>query len=93
MEYETADGIKREKVKYQIIAEGEETVGLACITEEDEEIFRSIIESTHRSYSNDSGMMDIIMEEAEAYFEKGKDAAAVADVIQNRVSMYVSERM
>ena len=93
VEYETADGIKREKVKYQIIAEGEETVGLACITEEDEEIFRSIIESTHRSYSNDSGMMDIIMEEAEAYFEKGKDAAAVADVIQNRVSMYVSERM
>lgn len=93
VEYETVDGLKREKVKYQVGAEGEETVGLTCIAEEDAEIFRNIVENTHRSYSNDSGMMDIIMEEAEAYFEKGKDAAAVADVIQNRVSMYVSERM
>ena len=93
VEYETVDGLQREKVKYQVGAEGEETVNLTCITEEDAETFRSIIENTHRSYSNDSGMMDIIMEEAEAYFEKGKDAAAVADVIQNRVTMYVGERM
>ena len=93
VEYETVDGLKREVIKYQVFAEGEETVDLTCITEEDAEIFHSIIENTHRSYSNDSGMMDIIMEEAAAYFEKGKNAAAVADVIQNRVSMYVSERM
>ena len=93
VEYETVEGSRREKVKYRVIAEGEEPIELICITEEDAEIFRSIIENTHRSYSNDSGMMDIIMEEAEAYFKKGKDAAAVADVIQNRVSMYVSERM
>lgn len=93
VEYETVDGLKIERVKYQVGAEGEETVGLSCITEEDAETFRSIVENAHRSYSNDSGMMDIIMEEAEAYFEKGKDAAAVADIIQNRVSMYVSERM
>ncbi len=38
-------------------------------------------------------MFDIIMEEARAYFEKGKDASVVADIIQNRVSVYVSERM
>ena len=38
-------------------------------------------------------MMDIIMEEVRAYFEKDKDAAAVADIIQNRVSIYVGERI
>ena len=93
IEYETVDGIKREKTKYQVVVEGEETTDLSCITEEDAEIYRSIIENTRRSYCNDSGMMDIIMEEVRAYFEKDKDAAAVADIIQNRVSIYVGERI
>lgn len=93
IEYETVDGIKQEKIRYEIRAEGEAPTGLSCITEKDAEIYRSIIENTHRSYSNDSGMFDIIMEEARAYFEKGKDASVVADIIQNRVSVYVSERM
>ena len=93
IEYETVDGVKQEIVKRQIKAEGEETVELTCITEKDAEIYRSIIENTHRSYSNDSGMFEIIREEARAYFEKDRDAATVADIIQNRVSMYVSERM
>lgn len=93
IEYETVDGTEREKVQHQIRAEGEETIELSCITEEDAEVYRSIIENTHRSYSNDPGMMEIIMEEAGAYFEKGKDSAVVAGIIQNRVSVYVSERM
>lgn len=90
---ETVDGVTREKVRHQVIAEGEETVDLTCITETDAEIYRSIIENTRRSYSNDPGMMEIIREEAGAYFEKGRDAAAVADIIQNRVSIYVGERI
>lgn len=93
VEYETVDGVRQEKVKYKILAEGEEATSLSCITEEDAENYRSIIENTHRSYSNDSGMMEIIMEEARAYFEKGKDASITADIIQNRVGIYVSERM
>lgn len=92
-EYETVNGVTQEKVKYQVIVEGEETVNLSCITEEDAEVYRSIIENTRRSYCNDPGMMDIIMEEVRAYFEKDKDAAAVADIIQNRVSIYVGERI
>ena len=68
-------------------------VGFSCITEEDAELYRSIIENTHRSAGGDPGIMDIIMEEAGAYFGGDKDAATVADIIQNRVSMYVGERM
>lgn len=93
VEYETADGVRQEKTRYEIRTEGEEIVRLSCITEEDADIYRSIIENTRRSYSNDSGMMEIIMEEARAYFEKDKDAAITADIIQNRVGIYVSERM
>ena len=40
------------------------------------------------SHSNDSGMYDIIGEESGAYFEKDKDAAAAAGIIQNRVGIY-----
>lgn len=98
LEYEMVDGVKREKPKYEVTSyirediEGE-TLRIYCATEEDAEIFRSIIESTNRSYSSDPGILDIIMEEAGAYFGGDKDAATVADIIQNRVSIYVGERM
>lgn len=93
IEYEMVEGIQTEKVKFEIIAEGEEVIPMTCITEEDAEIFRAIVENTHRSTGRDSGMSDIIMEEAGAYFEKDKDTSAVAQTIQNRVSVYVGERM
>ncbi|MCM1303267.1 MAG: extracellular solute-binding protein [Lachnospiraceae bacterium] len=93
IEYETVDGMRREKVRDKVMAEGEDPVELTCITEEDAAIYRSIIENTRRSYSNDAGMMEIIREEAGVYFEKDRNAAEVADIIQNRVSIYVSERM
>ena len=96
VEYEMVDGVKQEKIKHQEIANveyDEEVFEFSCITEEDAETYRSIIENTHRSYSSDPGILDIIMEEAGAYFGGDKDAATVADIIQNRVSMYVGERM
>ena len=43
-----------------------------------------------KSYFNDT-VMNIINEEAAAYFAGQKDAKAVADVIQNRVKVYVNE--
>ncbi len=102
VEYETVDGVKQEKAKYEIdtvLAElpggvvQMETTSVYYTTQEDVDTFRSIIENTHRSYGRNAGVLDIIMEEAGAYFEGDKDAADVADIIQNRVSMYVSERM
>ena len=93
VEYETVDGSRKEKSKYEIIIEGEEPIEVIAITEEDAEMFRSIVENTHRSTGLDYGMRDIIMEEAGAYFEKGKDSAAVAEMIQNRVSVYIAERV
>ena len=97
VEYETVDGSRQEKIKWEtfiVIIEGtEEEIKFSCITEQDAETYRSIIGNTHRSYSSDPGILDIIMEEAGAYFGGDKDAATVADIIQNRVSMYVGERM
>lgn len=94
VEYETVDGIEQEKIRYEVLGtEVDGIIGVSYITEEDAEIYRSIIENTHRSAGSDFGIMDIIMEEAGAYFENDKDASTVADIIQNRVRIYVSERM
>lgn len=93
LEYETVDGVRQEKSKYEILAYGEDPIELSCITEEDAQLYRSIIESIRRSYGSDPGMIEIIREEAAVYFEKDRDAAGVAEIIQNRVSVYVSERL
>lgn len=92
-EYETEDGERREKVRHEILVEGEDIPGLTAITEQDAEVFRSIIENTHRSTGYEPGIFDIIWEEAGAYYEMDKDAAVTAEIIQNRVSVYVEERM
>lgn len=92
-EYETVDGERREKVRREILVEGEEIPGLTAITEEDAAVYRSIIENTRRSTCYASGMFDIIREEAGVYYEKDKEAAEVAEIIQNRVRVYVEERM
>ncbi|MCM1045922.1 MAG: extracellular solute-binding protein [Candidatus Gastranaerophilales bacterium] len=102
MEYEIVDGVEQEKPKYEVdtvVAELPggviewETTSVYVATEEDVAVYRSILENTHRSYGNDPGILDIIEEEAGAYFAGDKDAATVADIIQHRVSIYVSERM
>lgn len=97
LEYEMVNGVQQEKIKYDsmfVIMEGvEEIFKFSCITEDDAEVYRSIIESTHRSYGGNPEILNIIMEEAGAYFGGDKDAATVADIIQNRVRIYVGERV
>lgn len=91
-EYETVDGVKKEKIRHEILIEGDDIPGLTTITEEDAEVYRSIIESTRRSTGYAPGMFDIIREEVSTYYEKDKDAAVVAGIIQNRISIFVSGR-
>ncbi len=51
------------------------------------------IEGVHHFTFDDVTVMDIILEEAESYFQGQKDVESVADVIQNRVGMYLQEQM
>ncbi|GFH93105.1 hypothetical protein IMSAGC002_04380 [Lachnospiraceae bacterium] len=55
------------------------------------EAVRSLIESTDTMYQYDEKMMGIITEEANAFFEGQKSAKEVADIIQNRIQVYVNE--
>ena len=55
------------------------------------EAIRNLIENTDTLYQYDQKMMEIITEEANAFFEGQKSAKEVADIIQNRIQVYVNE--
>lgn len=46
----------------------------------------------HHFAFDDMTVMNIIYEETEGYFQDRKDVESVADVIQNRVGLYLQEK-
>ena len=50
-----------------------------------------LISSLDSVMKNDSSVMDIINEEAGAYFDGSKTPEEAADLIQNRVQLYLNE--
>ena len=55
------------------------------------DVIKSLIEGAKLPNDNDTDVLKIINEEADAYFTGQKSAADVAKIIQSRVSIYVSE--
>ena len=92
-EYELVDGKEVPKVRSTVRFEGDDPVELTVVTAQNAAVFRSLVESVHRSITLDSAMYNIVLEEAGSYFAGDRTAAEAADVIQNRVSMYVGERV
>jgi hypothetical protein len=60
-------------------------------TDEHIEIYLDIINNSHKIQVYDGQINKIIMEEAGAYFAGQKSAEEVADVIENRVGIYIKE--
>lgn len=61
------------------------------LTQEQLDQVIAFIESVHNPYYYNEEIMNIINEEAEAFFSGQKDAKAVAELIQSRVQLYVDE--
>ena len=62
------------------------------LTDEQAAKLLNLINSTTRLYSYDDEIMDIISDEAQAFFAGQKTSQQVADNIQSRVRLYVGER-
>lgn len=58
---------------------------------EDVEMYKALIDSTHRVLNGNDALNEIIREEAKAYFAGDKDVNETAEIIQNRVKTYVNE--
>ncbi len=67
-------------------------VELYPMTEEDAAQIMAVIESVENTVSYDQSMMEIIQEEAGAYFSGQKTAQEIATIIQSRVNIYVNEQ-
>ncbi len=94
MEYETdGNNVKKPVVKQRIVFEGEDPVDIYNITQEQGEQLLSIVEQAEISSQTEWKIYNIIMEEAEYYFNGAKSLEETADIIQARVSTYVSERI
>ncbi len=60
-------------------------------TEEDVALIRALIDSLDRVRSYDATVLEIVLEEAEAYFSGDKDLDTTVSIITSRVQVYVDE--
>jgi ABC-type glycerol-3-phosphate transport system substrate-binding protein len=68
-------------------------VEIAELSKEETQTVVDFIESVTDTESTDDNVINIIAEEAAAFYEGQKTAEEVADIIQSRVSIYLSEQM
>lgn len=88
MDYETGETVGLDSVGYI----GTTEYKLGDITDADIQEFKDYINGiTNVSTNSNSAILDIVMEEAAAFFAGDKTEDEVADLIQNRVNIYLSE--
>lgn len=88
--YEDVDGSKKRSEK-TTWGYDDFSVKIYAAKDYEVETIRNLIESTDTLYQYDQKMIEIIAEEAETYFAGQKNAKEVADIIQNRIQVYVNE--
>lgn len=79
-------------VKDSVRFEGEEPINIYEISAEDAETLRALIRSIEYNATADSDLRGILLEEAAYLFNEGRDVDDVANIIQNRASVYISEK-
>ena len=79
-------------IKEQVRFEGEEPINIYAITNEDAEILKKIISKIEFNGQIDGDLYAIILEEAEYVFNDNRSVDVIADIIQNRVSIYMKEK-
>lgn len=68
-------------------------IDIYATTQEQYDALMELYERVQSVYSYDTSLMDIITEECAAFFAGQKTVEETANLIQNRVSLYVAERM
>lgn len=79
-------------VKDLLRFEGEEPVSIYEISAEDAETLKWIISNIEFNATVDYNLYNILLEEAEYLFNDDRNVDDVADIIQNRASIYISEK-
>ncbi len=69
-----------------------EVVEFYAITQEEADQLMDMINSVTKCVSYDEGIINIIAEEAEAFFKGEKDVSQTAEIIQSRMNIYINEQ-
>ena len=63
-----------------------------ALTQEQADMVTDIINTTDKLYTEDTAVLDIVLEQAEAFFAGQKTAEEVAKLVQGKLSIYVNEQ-
>ncbi|MDE6674642.1 MAG: hypothetical protein K2K19_07505, partial [Acetatifactor sp.] len=77
--------------KESFIYYGEEPVNIYEISAEDAETLKTIICKIEHNATLDRNLYTIMLEEADYLFNDNRNVDDVADIIQNRARVYISE--
>ncbi len=87
------DGQQEKEVRGKLIFDGEDTVPLYNVPEEQAERLLGLIESAKLCSTVDTILYFTLLEEVGSYFAGDKPAEEVAKIMQSKAVLYVSERM
>ena len=71
---------------------GSITVEMRAINQQEADRILELINTTTKSYKSDESILEIVREEAAAFFEGQKSAEDVAKLIQSKATLYVNEQ-
>ncbi|MDE7044321.1 MAG: hypothetical protein K2O97_04775, partial [Acetatifactor sp.] len=81
-----------EKIVKEVLRfDGEEPDYIYEMSAEDAETLRSVISKIEHNATVDRNLYNILLEEVDHIFIDGRSVDEVADIIQNRASIYISE--
>ncbi len=66
-------------------------VKIVPLTDKEAQLYKDLVNNTKKSGGYNNALMEIITEEAKAYFAGEKSLDETADIIQNRIKTYVNE--
>ena len=85
------NGEKIPQMVFQYV-DGENIVKYYALSQEDADMFVSLVENTARCLEYDVSILNIVEQQAEAFFEGQKSAEEVARLIQSKAAIYISEQ-
>ena len=84
------NGKPKEKSQYGVCFD-DMMIELYAVTQEEADGIRQIISRIDGIYDENNILMQIILEEVDSYFAGQKSVDEAADIIQNRVQLYLNE--
>ena len=88
-----ADGTVKPRLRYGAVSSSGKSVNIYTATSEEVAQVMALLHTTTQMAEYDQRIMDIVNEEAAAFFAGQNSAAQAAAIIQSRVSIYVNEQL